>query len=112
MSDADFVKDFAYQIKRLLTMDDTVIAITHTRIQQLHYCPFDRNELGKKVYTATNAKNFLYRVASIGFGRVAKGRTKKVSFYRNKWNTLNSFCKSTLLVLGIPESAWCESAQI
>jgi len=110
MSDTDFVKSYAYQIKRLLTMDDTVSAITHTRIQQFRFCPFERNEKGKKVYTATLAKSFLCRVASIGFGTVSMSETKRVTFFRNKWLNLNSFCRNTLAALAISESMWMVSA--
>lgn len=106
LSDSEFVKDHAYTIKRLLLLDDRLLDITHTRVQQLHLCPFDFNEEGKKTYTANTARHFLYRVASIGFGNVLQGRTKKITFKRNMWQDLNAFCRQTLAKLGITQQLW------
>lgn len=106
LSDSEFIRDHAYTIKRLLLLDDSMLDITHTRIQQLHLCPFDLNEDGKKTYTANTARHFLYRIASIGFGNVLQGRTKKITFKRNPWTDLNSFSRQALAKFGITQDMW------
>lgn len=106
MTDAAFVSDHAYSLKRLLLLDDSQVDITHTRVQQLHLCPYDFNEEGKKTYTANGARHFLYRVASIGFGNVHQGRTKRITFKRNTWPDLNAFCRQALAKFGISQEMW------
>lgn len=109
-TDGAFVQDHGYTIKRLLSLDDRLVDITHTRVQQLHLCPYDLNEEGKKTFTANTARQFLYRIASIGFGNVHQGRTKRITFKKNFWQDLNSFCRQTLTKLGITQDMWTTSS--